>query len=78
MFFCICGYASAGYDEGLRAYVERDFKTAIEVWSAPELEQNPEAMFALGVMYMRGEGVDQDHNLGAEYYEKSAAMGFSL
>ena len=77
MSLCVHGFAFADYEEGLRAYVEQDFKTAIEEWSAPELEQNPEAMFALGVVYMRGEGTTQDQILGAEYYEKSAAMGFS-
>lgn len=70
------GYAYADYESGLRAYVEKDYSTALEEWSTPELEQHPEAMFALGVLYMRGQGVTQDLNQGAEYYLKSASMGF--
>lgn len=76
MSLCVHGFAYADYEKGLRAYVEQDYKNAVEEWSAPELARNPEALFALGVMYMRGEGITQDQRLGAEYYEKSAAMGF--
>ncbi|MGB5708280.1 MAG: tetratricopeptide repeat protein [Arenicellales bacterium] len=71
------GSAYAGYEEGLRAYAAKDFKSAAEEWSTPELEENSAAMFALGVMYMRGQGVGKDQKKGAEYYLKSASMGFS-
>ena len=76
MSLCVYGYAQADYESGLRAYTAEDYSTAVEEWSAPELQKNPEAMFALGVLYMRGQGVAQDLRLGAEYYSKSASMGF--
>jgi len=70
-------WAVASYEEGLKAYVRQDYKSALEAWTAPKLERNEEALFALGVMYMRGIGVDRDQAKGADLYLRSATLGFA-
>ncbi|MBX2869209.1 MAG: sel1 repeat family protein [Acidiferrobacterales bacterium] len=67
----------AGYEEGLKAYVRQDYSQALQVWSNPDLERDPEALFALGVMYIRGVGVEQDQKKGADLYLRSATLGFA-
>ncbi len=67
----------AGYDDGLRAFVGKDYQTAIAQWSDESLQDNPDALFALGVIYFRGIGVAKDRIKGTDYYRRSAELGFS-
>ena len=64
------------YDIGLNAYKNKDYVGAIEVWSAPALKENPNALFNLGRMNMKGLGVESDPVIAVQYYEKSAKLGF--
>jgi TPR repeat protein len=78
--FCLLLNSSqviAGYNDGLHAFTQKDYQTAMDQWSAPELNSNPDALFALGVMYFRGIGIDQNQAKGTDYYLRSAELGFS-
>ena len=72
----IASAALASYEDGLKAYVRQDYQSAIRQWTSPALERDQEALFALGVMYMRGIGVEQDQARGADLYLRSATLGF--
>lgn len=69
--------AFASYEEGLRAYLEKDFETAIGYWSNTDVSNDPRALFAMGVMHMRGIGTEQDQETGAQYYRKAADFQFA-
>ncbi len=77
--FCILlnpGLVIADYNEGLHAFLQKDYQAAIDQWSATELASSPDAQFALGVMYFRGIGVEQDQTKGTDYYLRAANLGF--
>jgi hypothetical protein len=61
--------AAADFETGRAAYRSGDFAAAIDAWRAPAEGGAPAAQFALGTLYVTGEGVEQDfaeaaYNLG--------------
>ena len=52
--------AAADFETGRAAYVDGDFAAAIEAWRAPAETGAAAAQFALGTLYVTGEGVEQD------------------
>jgi hypothetical protein len=50
----------ADFEAGLAAYQEQDFDTALEEWRPLAEAGDLKARFYVGVMYLRGEGVDKD------------------
>lgn len=68
--------ALADYEAGLHAYASKNYDAARSAWTEAGMEQNPKALFALGVMHMRGVGVEEDPATGVDYYLKSAELGF--
>ena len=69
--------AGADYETGLKAYSEKDYDQAVSEWSAPDMANDPRALFALGVMYMRGVGVDAAMDQGAAFYRRAADLGYA-
>lgn len=67
----------ADYATGLDAYASADYDRAISEWSVPELAEHPQTLFALGVMHMRGLGVERDRSRAVAYYRASAELGFA-
>ncbi|MEM7194792.1 MAG: tetratricopeptide repeat protein [Pseudomonadota bacterium] len=66
---------SSDYNAGLKAYSSEDFKSAAKIWSDSSLKSDAEAQFGLGVLYVRGMGVEQDVSRGVGLYKKAARMG---
>jgi len=50
----------ADFEAGLDAYQEQDFAAALREWRPLAEDGDLKARFYLGVMYLRGEGVDKD------------------
>lgn len=79
----LCGWlllfssVQAGYEEGAKAYAEKNYSTAIGEWSSSDLSNHPQTQFALGVVYMRGVGVSQDFATGIVHYTRAAEAGFA-
>ena len=69
--------AIGDYDQGLQAYAAGDYGAAVAAWSAPGLADDPQSLFALGVLYMRGIGVPRDESVAVQYYRRAAEAGLA-
>ncbi len=67
--------AAADFKTGRAAYVDGDFAAAIEAWNAPAETGAAAAQFALGTLYVTGEGVEQDFEAALSWFEKAAEQG---
>lgn len=61
------------FEDALDAYHAGEHRQAIELWKS--LPNDPRALFNLGQMYRRGEGVEPNHDAAIAYYERAAGMG---
>jgi len=59
--------------EALKAYRAKDYAKALEIWSHEAKMKNDQAMTNLGLMYLKGEGVDKNYDLAREWFEKGSA-----
>ena len=71
------GVFADSYEQGKSAYLAENYSETIKYWSLPELEKNAQAQFGLGVIYMRGIGVEKDTSIGVKYYAKASKLGLS-
>lgn len=58
--------------EALKAYKERDFVTAKTIWEEEAQLKNDQAMANLGLMYLKGEGVEKDFTQAKSWFEKAS------
>lgn len=58
--------------KALEAYKNKDFKTAFELWSEEVNHKDDQAMTNLGLMYLKGEGVEKDFTKAKEWFEKAS------
>jgi TPR repeat protein len=78
---CICcllsisGPATAGYFDGMEAYRQNDYKTALREFKAAE--DDVKAMYMIGIIYEKGEGVAIDYAEAVQWYRKAADKGNS-
>lgn len=57
----------------LEAYKNKDFKTAHDIWIEEAKLKNDQAMANLGLMYLKGEGVEKDYTKAKEWFEQASA-----
>lgn len=70
----------ADYQSGLEAYGSGDYATALSEWKAVAREEPErddlatyrEALYAIGMMYWKGEGVEQDYAVSAVWLKQAA------
>lgn len=76
---CICwllsvsGPVLAAYFDGMEAYRQNDFQTALREFKA--LEEDAKALYMIGVIYEKGQGVAIDNAEAAQWYRKAADKG---
>jgi len=72
-------FASYGsdYDHGAQAFKDGRYTEAFEVWAALAESNNARAQFAIGNLYFRGLGVEQNTQKSIEWYGKSALQGYA-
>lgn len=58
-----------------KAYKSSNYAKAIKLYKSPALKGNPNAQFALGVMYENGQGVAQDYAEAFKWYRLAAEQG---
>ncbi len=63
------------YSEGLYAYVEGDYSTALRIWSVLAEQGNAYAQNNLGTMYDNGEGVPENDVEAVKWYRLAAEQG---
>lgn len=66
------GDGSAAYVTGLAAYQRGDYATALKSFSAAAFKGNPKAEAYLGGMYVMGQGVPKNFDLGVSWATESA------
>ena len=68
------GITYADFQDGWKAYNLKDFKTAFSEWEslAESGKPEPEAQLNLGVLYEKGNGVEQDYKKSVYWYRKAA------
>ena len=54
-------------DEGIKAYENKDYKTALSIFEDLASKNNAAAQTYLGVMYYNGQGVKQDYKKAKEW-----------
>lgn len=58
--------------EALAAYKNKDFETALNIWNEEAKIKNDQAMANLGLMYLKGEGVEKDYSKAKEWFDKAS------
>jgi len=59
--------------EALAAYKSKDFDKAYAIWIEEAKLKNDQAMANLGLMYLKGEGVEKDFSKAKEWFEKASS-----
>lgn len=67
--------AQAGFDEGLEAYQNQDYKTAYSEWLSLAEQGDPDAQYHLSGLYDAGLGVMKDYNQRLIWITKAAEQG---
>jgi uncharacterized protein len=58
--------------EALTAYKQKDFDTALSIWNEEAKLKNDRAMANLGLMYLKGEGVQKDYSKAKEWFDEAS------
>ena len=58
--------ASADFQKGVAAYKRGDYATALREWEPLAKQGNTDAMFNLGTMYRKGEGVPKNYKTAVQ------------
>jgi TPR repeat protein len=72
----LSGPAFGGLKEGLEAF-DRDNALAFRELRPLAEKGNPIAQYNIGLMYMRGLGVQKNPSVAVQWFEKSAAQGYA-
>jgi len=67
----------AGLAEGVAAYKQGDFATAVHEFLPLAQHGHAEAQFYLGAMYSKGWGMPQDDTAAAQWYRRAATQGLA-
>ncbi len=72
LYLLLATPAWAGFNEGLAAYKQGDYATALREWRPLAKRGHAEAEYNLGFMYAIGEGVPLDFNEAVKWLMKAA------
>jgi uncharacterized protein len=72
------GSLAQDFDNGVKAYKNGDFATALKEWRPLAEQGNAAAQFNLALMYDNGTGVPQDYAQAVEWYRRSPAASVTL
>jgi uncharacterized protein len=74
LMISIVAWADA-FEDGVRAYIKEDYKTALKKFEPLAKQGNAKAQFNLAVMYIKGQGVVQDYKQAVRWYTLAAEQG---
>jgi TPR repeat protein len=69
------GEARADFTDGMNAFKAGDYEAARSEFEQLAADDDHRGMFALGMLYLRGAGVDRDEDAAERYFEQAAARG---
>jgi hypothetical protein len=75
LVFGLPGAAHAGFDDGIAAYRNQDYATALQEWRPLAAENDSRALYNLGQMYRLGQGVPKDAAIAEQYYRRASKQG---
>jgi TPR repeat protein len=77
IFLTACRKGSeGGFQAGMDAYNDGDFKTALEVWRRLAEAGDPAAQTNLGFLYYEGKGVARNYEEAVKWYRMAALTGY--
>ncbi len=65
--------AADHFARGMAAYRQEQYSEALAAWEKAAAAGHPDALFNLGVLHERGEGVEKDNEKALAWFEKAAA-----
>ena len=69
----------ADRNDGAYAYLQGDYETAYNTMiSLANTSDDKLAQYYLGVMYMKGQGVEQDYEKAGEWFRKASEQGLAV
>ncbi|MGE4319199.1 MAG: tetratricopeptide repeat protein [Deferribacterales bacterium] len=74
VFFAVSSFALT-FDDGMNAYNQQNYKKAAEIWTTLANAGNVDAMYNLGVLYIKGQGVTASDFTGAKWAGQAADRG---
>lgn len=77
-FMAVSSTAFAGFDEGVAAYGQGDFKTALSTFHPLAEKGVSGAQYNLGRMYAYGQGVPQNYDEALKWYRRAAEKGYRM
>ena len=69
---------AADFDVGKKAYLRRDYATALRIFRQLAAQGNASSQTMMGAMYSEGLGVPQDYGEALKWYRKAADQGYAL
>jgi len=75
--FCGIGQSLAGVSEGVTAYNQGDYSTALYEFIQMAEQGDAGAQYSVGVMYENGEGVLQGYSEAVKWYRLAALQGMA-
>lgn len=73
---CVCCFnvpAQAAYFDGMEAYRQNDYQTALREFRT--VEDDVKALYMIGIIFEKGQGVAVDNSEAASWYRKAADKG---
>ena len=70
---CVCLPAQASYFDGMEAYRQSDYQTALREFKS--VDTDVKALYMIGVIYEKGQGVEINNAEAAGWYRKAADQG---
>ena len=79
LMFLAVQSAHADRNDGTYAYLQGDYETAYNIMiSLAKTSEDRIAQYYLGMMYMRGQGIEQDYKEASEWFRKAAEQSFAV
>lgn len=75
MLGCAAPAPTGRYEDGLAAYRQGDYRTALVLWRLAAEGGDASALYGVGLMYEDGRGVTQDFREAVTWYRQAAARG---
>ncbi len=61
--------------DGLRAFEAGDYQRALALWKPLAEKNDPDALYNIGLLYMKGLGVKQDYRAAKQWFKQAAKYG---
>lgn len=65
------------FNEGVRAFQQKHFSEAYDIFKALDSQKVPEAKYYLALMYDQGKGVSKNYSEAAKLYHQAADLGYA-